>query len=120
MINKINASSAFKAVFFMLPVILVIGIFVYLHIRSAQLTKGFYGMKINSVVIKRSDWKKSSIDFHLNNGVVLTFLAPAVGTLELGDSIQKVSNTFKYSVYRKNINNQYELLQAYDYNERGD
>jgi hypothetical protein len=119
MINKINTFPTSKAVFFILPVILVIGIFVYLHIRSAQLTRGFYRMKINSVVIKRSDWKKSSIDFILNNAVVLTFLAPAEGTLEIGDSIQKVSNTFIYSVYRRNINNEYELIRTYDYNERG-
>lgn len=117
--NKYNVTSIFKAVSFILPVILVVGIFIYLHLRSIELTKEFYGMKINSVVIKRSDWKRSVIDFHLNNGVVLTFLAPAEGTLEIGDSIHKVSNTFKYNVYRKNINNQYELLRAYDYNERG-
>ena len=117
--NKCNISYAFKVASFILPVILVAGIFVYLHLRSIQLRKEFYKMEINSVVVKRSDWKKSSIDFYLNNGVVLTFLAPAKETLELGDSIRKISGTFKYDVYRRGMDSRFQLLGTYDYNERG-
>lgn len=107
-----------KLVFSLFPIILIIGVFIYLHLRSLQLTKQFYNMEINSVVVQRSDWKRSSIDFHLENGVVLTFLAPAERTLEIGDSIRKVSNSYKYDVYRRDLTNEYQLIKSYDYRHR--
>lgn len=76
-------------------------------------------MEINSIVIKRGDWQGSTIDFYLKNGVVLSFLAPAIDKLEIGDSIHKVKNTYKYDVYRKDFENQYHWYYSYDYSDRG-
>jgi len=101
-----------------MPILIIIGGFIYLSLRSNRLTKEFYQMRISAIVIRESDWKRSSIDYVLDNGMKLNFLAPATGTLAIGDSIFKPANTYVYYVYRKNFNYQYELLKSYDYSER--
>ncbi|WP_162903452.1 hypothetical protein [Taibaiella koreensis] len=111
--NKISKSAGFIAA--VLAIGFIIGSFVYLSIKEKQTNKQFYKMEIKAIVIKRSDWQKRSIDFYLNNGTHLNFIAPATGKLEIGDSVHKARQTFNYSVFRKNVDGVYAIAGNYNY-----
>lgn len=104
--NDVWVTFVFSVVFFVI---------IYWIFRGNKLTNEFYKMKINSIVIKSSDWQKSSIRFYLDNGVGLSFLAPAEGKMDIGDSVSKPKNTFIYDVYRKNEDSVMMHFATYNY-----
>lgn len=98
-----------------LVIVIVLGIGTYFWLRQKLLRKKFYNMSLNSIVVKRRDWLKSSIDFYLDNGVNLNILVPADDKMKISDSISKPSGTFKYNVYRRNDSMKIFLVGTYDY-----
>lgn len=86
----------------------------FLQLRSNRLTKEFYHMRINSIIVESSDWQKRSIDFYLANGVTINLLVSEADVIQLGDSIYKPSGTYIYGVYRKD-QNQYKFLVSHNY-----
>ena len=117
MLNKNNAPLNAKIILGIIPVIIIVGGFIYLSVIDNRITKEFYKTTITAVVVSSSDWQKRSINFYLDNGVQLNFLAPAEGKIKIGDSIYKPANTFLYNVYRKDVSGKKNLVSKYDYNE---
>lgn len=88
-----------------------------MHFRGKKLTREFYNVEINSLVVRKSDWQKRSIDFYLDNGMILNLRAPDQGRLRTGDLIKKPKNTYVYNIYRRNSEGRYEIVEIRDYRD---
>lgn len=99
------------AIFFIL---FMIGLIVFCERKSYWERTTFRKEAINSYIIqKRSNWTGGrSYDYLLPNNIVLTL--PNNQNLVKGDSISKKSNTYRFSVYRKDTVGQYRFYKDYD------
>ncbi|OJV54977.1 MAG: hypothetical protein BGO31_16715 [Bacteroidetes bacterium 43-16] len=89
-----------------------------MHFRGQRIAKEFYEKEFSATVVNFSNWQGRSTDFYLNNKITLNFSNPVDGEIEIGDSIRKSSNTYIYSIYRKQTEGSFELIGTYDYRKR--
>lgn len=70
--------------------------------------------EINAKIIKVYNYENKSLEFYYTKNYCITTTDTKGDTLVIGDSIQKEKNTIKFSVFRKNKYNKYELFNAYE------
>lgn len=96
------------------PVILIMGIIFFFETKSSLEREKFKESVIHSVIVKKKgNWTGGrSYDYHTKNGIVLTHLNTY--SLEIGDSISKQNDTFKFKLYRKDSVGNYKYYNSYD------
>jgi len=104
----------FKILTGAIPILFVVIWFISLQINGRRLEKEFFKNEISSFVVKSNSYYGRSVEFHLENGVKLYFMPPVGDKIMKGDSIKKVSNTYSYDVYRKDIDGKYKFWATYD------
>ncbi len=74
----------------------------------------FLKKEFSSIVVKSNSYYGRTVEFHLENGFTLYFSPPIKNKIMVGDSVTKKGGTYKYHVYRKNINNEFEYFASYE------
>lgn len=95
------------------PLLVIIGIFSYFHIKGENNRTKFYESKLNEKIIDSSDWQKRTTEYYLENGLRINVTVLDSIHLEVGDSISKQSQSKEYSIYRKNRFGKYEFYKNY-------
>lgn len=80
--------------------------------RTLQTT--FFEKEFSSIVVKSNSYFGRTVEFHLDNGLTLYFSPPVEDRIMIGDSVVKESKTYKYQVYRKNSNGEFEYFSSYE------
>src|SRR5690606_12700720 len=96
---------------------IIVGIFYSYYSTSANVKnkEEFYKAEFSSVVIRSNTSEGRTTEFHLENNLKIYFWLSAQNPLSIGDSIQKVKDTYLYSVYRKDINGVWKFYATYDF-----
>lgn len=97
-----------------LPIVIVVIAVVVFLVYNNHLNNRFYLEKVNSKVVKRSNWQLRTTEFYLKNGLRIDSTGILPLDIKVGDSISKEANTGKFKVYRKNNFNQYVLDKTYN------
>ncbi|PZF73751.1 hypothetical protein [Taibaiella soli] len=85
-------------------------------LRDGKNRNDFYIKSFTSLVLTASSTDGGRFTTHeLTNGLKIDFFQSARNQLEVGDSVQKDDNTFKYNVYRRDIVGEYQFLGVFDY-----
>ncbi|EHQ40948.1 hypothetical protein [Myroides odoratus] len=105
-----RAKSSWK----LFPIVLIIGIIFLFERKSSLERERFKEDALNSSIVnKKSNWTGGrSYDYHTKNGRVITLLNKHA--LVIGDSVAKKSNTFKFTIYRKDSLGNYKYYANYD------
>lgn len=95
------------------PILAVLCIFAFFFVKGKINDKNFYKEKLNAKIIDRKNWAEQTAYFYLENKVFIDSNDVYNFDLKIGDSISKLSNTWKFKVYRKNDNGMYEFRNNY-------
>lgn len=77
---------------------------------NENLNRKFVNKKVESIIVKRSNWQLRTTEFYLQNGLRIDSTYKNKFDLKIGDSISKKSNTRRFKVFRKNNSGKYQLL----------
>lgn len=97
------------------PLLLIVGIFFYFFLDGRINDKNFYNQSINSKIIKRSNWAVQTTYFYFDNKLQIDSNNIYNFDLKVGDSISKISKTWKFEVFRKNDFDKYEFHKEYSF-----
>jgi hypothetical protein len=89
-----------RVVFAIFPIVIVALFLFYMNYRGEVNYEKFVKARINSHVVKRSDWQLRTIEFYLDNGLKINITDLNNLYLNEGDSISKESNTNRFKVYK--------------------
>lgn len=96
-----------------LPIVIVVIVVVVFLVYNNHPNNRFYIEKVNSKVVKRSNWQLRTTEFYLKNGLMIDSTGILPLNIKVGDSISKEANTQKFNVYRKNRANKFKLHKVY-------
>lgn len=94
-----------------------LGIVVFMPLKGWHDRKKFYNSQIKSIAITQNDWLVHAKTFYLADGNSIDFFLPVDDKFKLYDSVYKPSDTYIYSVYRKNSSGAYEFFRKYNYED---
>ena len=97
------------------PILIAVLFSYYSTSNDIKNKKQFYKQEISTLVIKSNVSEGRVTEFHLKNGLKIYFGLSVNNTIAVGDSIKKVSNTYIYDAYRKDINGEYKFWAIYDF-----
>lgn len=97
----------------MWPVFFVLLLFLFFYLTGHDNQKKFYNEKINSKIIKRSNWQVRTTEFYLENNLRIDSNYIYNFDLKVGDSIIKEKKSANFNVFRK-MNGKYELYKRYN------
>lgn len=106
--------SRLKILAIIVVIVAVIWTAVVLPFKRRKNLNDFYAQSFSSKVESASSDGRFNI-YQLSNGLRIDFFQSAKNQLEIGDSVQKESSTFKYKVYRKDLGGQYQFLGIFDF-----
>lgn len=100
------------------PALIFLGVVGYDIFSERSQTKTFFKSELNTIIIKKGNnflaWGKL-YDFTTKNNIVITRGNSDCGNLEIGDSIAKNTNSWKFDVYKKDAQGGYKFYENCKY-----
>lgn len=94
----------------LIPLLILVVMSVMFILYNENLNRKFVNKKVESIVVKRSNWQLRTTEFYLQNGLRIDSTYKNKFDLKIGDSISKKSNTRRFKVFIKNNSGKYQLL----------
>ena len=88
--------------------------FVYFIIDGNRDNKEFYEKEFSTKVVSSDSYFGRSEEYHLENGLDVYLLLSVKDKIKIGDSLRKDSNTFNYTIYRKDADSVYQFIGIFD------
>jgi len=108
---KSDKKSPFGYIFVLISVLLLhIPFYISYHNKMQK----FYNAKINSKIISSSDPNGKVVEYYLPNDLEIHVTLTDTINLKVGDSIAKNKLSWKYKVYKKNIEREFEYYKTYE------
>lgn len=99
-----------------IPVFIVVIRIYVMRSEGSQNGHMFFQKGFSSIIVSSNTFEGGrSEEFRLSNGLKLYFLPSIEEKIAIGDSIKKEEDTYRYSVYRKDIYGRYKLIANYDF-----
>ena len=83
-------------------------------IEGSRKSTEFYEQGFSTKVVSSDSYFGRSEEYHLENGLDVYLLLSVKDKIKIGDSLRKDSNTFNYTIYRKDADSVYQFIGIFD------
>lgn len=96
------------------PVVLILGILLFFHIKGSKNRNTFYNKQLNEKIVSSTNWQVRVKTYFLESNIAINSTMSNPIDLQIGDSITKKSNTNTFNVFRKE-KGKYEYYKTFEF-----